>query len=231
LCPDRNARNFEAARLPTPYAYVAKPNSDPDIFSYHEAMCDADQPKWTAAMQKEIADLQVRGTWVKVPAHEAKTRILPGSWVLRRKRLPDGTVTKFKARYCVRGDLQDEEHIKLETHSPVVAWPSIRMLPVFSCSVDFSNAFVQAKLDEPIWIHLPRGFTSPLGPKTCLRLEKSLYGIKIAPRAFFLLACQALLNLDFKVSDHDPCLFLRKDCLIGMYVDNLLVFSWPIAIA
>jgi hypothetical protein len=231
LCPDRNARNFEANGLPTPYAYVAKPNSDPDIFSYHEAMCNADQPKWTAAMQKEIADLEVRGTWVEVPANEAKTRILPGTWVLRRKRLPDGTVTKFKARYCVRGDLQDEEDIKLETHSPVVAWPSIRMFLVFaltqvwfSCSVDFSNAFVQAKLDEPIWIHLPCGFTSPLGPKTCLCLKKSLYGIKIAPRAFFFhLARQALLNLEFKVSDHNPCLFLRKDCLIGMYVDDLLV--------
>jgi hypothetical protein len=109
LAPDRNARKFEAAGLPTPYAFAVKPNSDPDIFSYHQAMEDVDKSKWIAAMQKEVHDLEVRGTWVEVPVEQAKTRILPGTWVLRRKRLPDGTVSKFKARYSVRGDLQNEE--------------------------------------------------------------------------------------------------------------------------
>jgi hypothetical protein len=45
----------------------------------------------------------------------------------------------------------------------------------------FLDAFVQAKLKEPIWIHLPRGFRTASPAKTCLRLIRSQYGISEAP--------------------------------------------------
>ena len=31
------------------------------------------------------------------------------------------------------------------------------------CTIDFNNAFIQAKLDAPVWIHLPCGFNSEHG--------------------------------------------------------------------
>ncbi|KAI2513164.1 hypothetical protein MHU86_1202 [Fragilaria crotonensis] len=103
------------------------------------------------------------------------------------KRSPDGEVTKYKARYCVRGDLEEGEP---ETYAPVVAWSSVRLFLVLSltlgwqtCSIDFSSAFVQANLTDPVWIHMPRGFKSdqPSDQRTCLRLVKSLYGLSVAP--------------------------------------------------
>ena len=30
--------------------------------------------------------------------------ILPSTWAFKIKRLPDGLIKKFKARFCVRGD-------------------------------------------------------------------------------------------------------------------------------
>lgn len=44
--------------------------------------------------------------------------------------------------------------------------------------IDFTNAFVQADLETPVYIHLPRGFRRPDGRSDmCLRHLKSLYGL------------------------------------------------------
>jgi hypothetical protein len=92
-----------------------------------------------------------------------------------------------------------------------------------TCSIDFSNAFVQSEMpkDKPMWIHLPRGFRSNLGHGTCLHLLKSLYGTKIAPLLWFTTCIAALKSLGFQQSKHDQCVLLRKDMIIVLYVDDL----------
>jgi hypothetical protein len=119
-------------------------------------------------------------TWEEVDVAEVKTKILPGTSAVRRKHTSDGVISKFKDRYCVRGDLQEG---KFETYAPVVAFSTVRLLLVVlamtldwcTCSIDFSNAFVQVVLDEPVWIHLARGFNSTRRGtvKNCLRLCRS----------------------------------------------------------
>jgi hypothetical protein len=97
--------------------------SDPDTLSFDQAMADIEHvTKWMEAAAKEVASLERNGTWKEVSMLEAKTKILPGTWVFRRKRSPDGEITKYKARYCVRGDLEEGEP---ETYAPVVAWSSV----------------------------------------------------------------------------------------------------------
>jgi len=89
-----------------------------------------------------------------------------------------------------------------------------------TCSIDFSNAFVQAKLKEPIWIHLPRGFRTAGPAKTCLRLIRSQYGISEAPRLWYEHLLKALLDLGLKQCQHDQCLFYKTNLLIVLYVDD-----------
>jgi hypothetical protein len=175
-------------------------------------------------MKNEIEQLEQHGTWDEVPITDAKTKILPLTWVLRRKRSPDGEVKKLKARVCIRGDLQEGT---FDTFAPVVSWVSVRIFLVLSmtmhwvtCSIDFSNAFVQAKLDEPVWTHLPRGFLAPGRAKTCLRLKKSLYGLAIAPKMWWTYVSKAILDLGLTSSEHDPCLFFKKDLMVVLYVDD-----------
>ena len=155
---------------------------------------------------------------------EATERILPGTWTFRLKRTPDGEVKKFKGRYCVRGDLQEGTR---DTHSPVVAWPSVRVFLILSlilgwttCSIDFSSAFVQAYLKSPVWIHLPRGFQSSMGTNTCLRLVKSLYGLDLSPSLWFHCCTAALEDLGFKKSPFDCCLLYTEKMMIVLYVDD-----------
>ena len=110
-------------------------------------------------MHKEITSLIKQGTWEIVSKSSATTKILPGTWTLRRKRHPDGRIKSLKACWCVRGDLQEPME---NTFAPVVMWSTVRLLMYFTSffklhtwCLHFSNAFVLAALDEPIYFHLP----------------------------------------------------------------------------
>jgi hypothetical protein len=213
--------------------YLA-PVSDPDTLSYQEAMRAADHDEFKVAAKKEIGDLVKQGTWKVVNKLEAKGKILPGIWVFRRKRHPgSGEITKNKGRYTVRGDLQEGT---FDTFAPVVQWSTIRMLMAVSLkygyhtrSIDFSSAFVQAKLDKPVWIHLPRGhypehFGDDVEDK-CLELKKSLYSLSVTPKLWYEHLRERLLARGFKASSFDPCLFYRNNVAIAVYVDDLIMIS------
>ena len=45
-------------------------------------------------------------------------------------------------------------------------------------SADWVNAFLQAKLKKPIFMHIPRGFRNKYGRDGCLKLGRSLHGSK-----------------------------------------------------
>jgi hypothetical protein len=123
--------------------------SDPDSLNFDEAMNDTEfKHQWKEATESEIKSLEEHGTWVEVPISDAKAKILPLTWVLRRKRTPDGEIKKLKARLCVQGDLQEGV---FDTFAPVVSWTSVRIFLVLTmmtgwetCSIDFSNPFGQA---------------------------------------------------------------------------------------
>ena len=52
--------------------------------------------KWMDAAQAEISALEAKGTWVEMPISDSKSKILPGTWVLRVKRSPDGEIRNTK---------------------------------------------------------------------------------------------------------------------------------------
>jgi hypothetical protein len=177
-------------------------HKDPDTLSWREAMSDVmHRDKWVAAARAEIAVLEANNTWKEVTKSSANGKIIPGTWVFRRKRTPDGEVKKYKARFCCRGDLMDDEQ---STYAPVVHWPTVRVLLTLAmifgwitCSIDFDSAFVQAELKDPVWIHVPRGFRSSEGEDMCLKLEKSLYGLTIAPKLWYEHLTSAIFDLGF----------------------------------
>ena len=218
--------------IASPFIWLAAPTgkaANPDLFTFEEAMKDENKDKWIEAARKEIKTLKDLGCWEEVPRSEAKTKILPGTWAFRQKRTPDGEIYKFKGRYCVRGDLQEGD---FDTFAPVVAWSTVRMFLVLcltlgwtTISVDFDSAFVQASLDEPVWIDIPRGFMSYKNGPTCLRLKRSLYGLSLAPKLFYLHCLKALKAEGFVPSKYDPCLLMRDGMLIVMYVDDLAIGS------
>ena len=101
------------------------------------------------------------------------------------KRLPDGTKSKFKSRYCVREDKQIEGVVYFDTYVPVVQWSAIRLFLTMvlannwtTCQVDYTNTFAQADLKEEFYIELHKGFVRKDKKDMVLRLLKRLYGLK-----------------------------------------------------
>ena len=146
--------------------------SDPNTHTYNQVLLDPDIEEWKKSTHKEITHLESKDTWVEVPTSEATSKILLGTWAFHQKRAPTVIITKIKARYCVRGDLQEDIQ---ETYAPVVSWSTIRLVLVFTLTqkwhlicVDFNNALVQAGVKDPVWIHPPRGYESKSTTPRCL---------------------------------------------------------------
>ena len=222
-----------------PRAYAAKIRrvGDPDNPSYTEAMSSAEADYWIKAMQIEITQLVKQETWhpvdrKDVPSTEngSRRKILNGTWAFKLKRLPDGTASKYKARYCVRGDQQTEGVDYFETYAPVVQWSTVRLLLTMILAndwttrqVDYTNAFAQATLKEEVYIEAPRGYGFKDKQDKVLHLIKSLYGLKQAPRTFFEMLRTGLLERGFIQSEHDMCLFMKKDMICVVYVDDTIL--------
>ena len=167
--------------------------SDPDLPSLQEALSGPHRTEFFEAMNKEIEELESHNTWKVIPKSSLPegVNILPGTWALRIKYISDGRFRKIKARFCAREDKQIEGLDYFDKYAPVVYWSTVRLLLCTSISqgwktkqVDFSNAFVQAELEEDVYIGLPSGFEGPEGQdrkEVVLKLNKSLYGLVQAP--------------------------------------------------
>jgi hypothetical protein len=212
--------------------YAAKRKSDPDMPSFHEAMKGANAEDYIAAMKTEVKGLLSQKTWTTRPRTDA-TKAIKSTWVFKLKRLPDRTPSKFKARFCVQGDLQTEGVEYFETYAPVVQWSTVRMLLTLTLregwatrQVDYTNAFAQAEMGEAVYMEPPRLFGPRSGKDLVLLLLKSLYGLKQAPRTFYEKLCEGLIERGFEQSAIDPCLFMKAGCICVIYVDDT-IFAGP----
>ena len=119
---------------------------------------------------------------------------------------------------------------ELDTNAPTCAWSTIRMVLVlcltwgwttFTC--DFSNAFIHAHLEHPLFIHLPRGYRSTLEGRTCLCLKQSLDGTDFAPALWLKTCTKVLTDYGLKQCEHNPCLFVKPGMLVCLFVDDLAI--------
>jgi Reverse transcriptase (RNA-dependent DNA polymerase) len=93
--------------------------------------------------------------------------------------------------------------------------------------LDVQNAFLHGDLQEQVFMVQPPGFVDQTFPNHVCRLNKFLYGLKHAPRAWFQKLNTALLQLGFKSSSFDPSFFVlntgKHVILILIYVDDIII--------
>jgi hypothetical protein len=190
--------NLEADTLMChPHAMKASTSHDPDSLRLHEAMSGEHREDFLVAMGKEIEELESHGTWtiIKKISMPQGANLLPSTWTFKIKRYPDGRMRKHKARFCCRGDKQIAGVAYFESYVPVVSWSTVWMVINIAIQrgwatrqVDFSNAFVQATLDENVYIEVPTMFAYENNndkDSVVLKLNKSLYGLVQAPRSWY----------------------------------------------
>jgi hypothetical protein len=90
------------------FSTIALDMSNNKVFTYTKAMHQPNSAQFLEAMSKEIDDHQACPHWEKVqrtmipPRHNTVQAI----WSFKRKRFPDGTLNKNKARLCAHEGMQ-----------------------------------------------------------------------------------------------------------------------------
>ena len=166
---DKN--DYTAKELESIYKFLfafAANTTNQDTPTYREATTGKYAGEFDEAMHTEIEMLKRLNTWKVVRRKDVpRSKILKSTWAFKIKRLPSGKVRKFKARLCVRGDLQTFGVNYWETYAPVVSWTTVRLLTVLalvhdlhSKQVDYVNAYCQAPLQdhEELYMEPLRGY-------------------------------------------------------------------------
>ena len=154
--------------IPTPIdptIFKAKKGTDPDEHGLIEALSSYYSEQCTKSMTEEITNIVKQRTCDVIHKSEVPEgyKIIPGNWDSMCKRFPDGSLRKFKARFCVGGYIHKRiSDVHMHTYAPVVRWYMMRLMLVLTCtmglrtqSTDFSRAFYQAKIKQPVYLQPP----------------------------------------------------------------------------
>jgi transposase InsO family protein len=212
----------------TTYMLFAEPTT------FKHATEGPEKALWILAIKNEYDGLSEMGTWDSVPKPDG-AKLLKTKWVFKVKRV-EGRETIYRARLVVKGYTQIEGVDYNEIFSPVVRHSTVRLVlaicahyGLFTRHLDAPKAFVQADIDTDIYMSFPQGFKHKKAGY-CLKLKKSLYGLKQASRLFNELVTDFLLSIGFIQCMSDTCLFYfftddGSICIICVYVDDLLLCS------
>jgi hypothetical protein len=93
-------------------------------------------------------------------------------------------------------------------------------------SVDFVQAYPQANIKTPIYLHHPAGVVlNNSKGDVVLRLAKNLYGLKDAGLTWFEHLTKGLDEMGFIATNSDPCIFINGSDMIILYVDDCVIIS------
>jgi hypothetical protein len=92
--------------------------------------------------------------------------------------------------------------------------------------LDIKTAFLNGKLEEDVWVEQPAGYEEG-GPGMACHLDRALYGLRQAPRAWHLKLKEELGAMGFTACNADAALFVRKGAMnntyLVIYVDDILI--------
>jgi hypothetical protein len=201
--------------------------------SYAVARQSTEWPEWHKAILAEEKSLHDKGVFAVVDVLPKGFKPLDCKWVFAYKRDADGKIVRYKARLVARGFKQREGIDYSEVFAPVVGGNSLKALMAIvaakdlECKImDVETAFLNAPLDEEIYIQVPAGFEGAEQGKF-LRLNRALYGLKQAGRQWNHTLAQALRECGYQeCTDADRCVFTKRArsgrlLYICTYVDDM----------
>ncbi|SGZ10684.1 BQ5605_C102g13150 [Microbotryum silenes-dioicae] len=210
------------------------PSSDPT--TWNEAMRHPHAAAWKAGAIEEFRsmkdDLKVFSV-VGLSSVPKGATILPSRHVFRTKRDKAGKMVSLKNRIVAQGCAQGPNSFN-NTFSPTAKYTSIRTLIAHSASkghhiiqADVDKAYLHGVLEEEIYMRVPTGIEGYEGK--CLRLHRSIYGLKQAGRVWNDTINATLASLGYRRLACDECIYRHEDAggdhYIALYVDDLLFFG------
>ncbi|GJW31682.1 putative ribonuclease H-like domain-containing protein [Tanacetum coccineum] len=123
-----------------------------------------------------------------------------------------------------------------EVFAPVARIKAIRLFLAYASFKDFvlymmdvKSAFLYGKIEEEVYVCQPPGFEDLNFPNRVYKVEKALYGLYQAPRAWYETLSTYLLENRFQRGKTNKTLFIRRDkgdiLLVQVYVDDIIFSS------
>ncbi|GJW88261.1 putative ribonuclease H-like domain-containing protein [Tanacetum coccineum] len=120
-------------------------------------------PSWIETMQDELLQFKLQKVWTLLDLPNRK-RAIGTKWVYKNKKDERGIVIKNKGRLVAQGYVQ-EEGINYD-------------------KIDVKSAFLYDKIKEEVYVCQQLGFENPDFHDRVYKVEKALYGLHQAPRAW-----------------------------------------------
>ncbi|GJS00496.1 putative ribonuclease H-like domain-containing protein [Tanacetum coccineum] len=192
-------------------------------------------PSWIEAMQDELLQFKLQKVWTLVDLPYGK-RAIGTKWIYRNKKDERGIVVRNKARLVAQGYTQEEGIDYDEVFAPVARIEAIRLFLAYASFKDFvvyqmdvKSAFLYGKIEEEVYVCQPPGFEDPEFPDRVYKVEKALYGLHQAPRAWYETLSTYLLDNGFQRGQIDKTLFIKRVkgdiLLVQVYVDDIIFGS------
>ena len=186
------------------------------------------------AMKNEIDTLQKYKSFRGLSKLPDGKRLVSLKWVFKIK-FKNGVFERFKARLVGRGFTQISgiDYDPEGTSSPVARNSTFMAVQAeavkkkyFMKEFDVKSAYLLAELTDDVYCKVPHGMYVDKNTK-CLKILKSLYGLKQSGYNWFSKLSKDLKKIGFVQSEVDPCFFnYIKDeeiCRICIWVDDGLV--------
>ncbi|GKA42856.1 putative ribonuclease H-like domain-containing protein [Tanacetum coccineum] len=194
-----------------------------------------DDESWVEAMQEELLQFKIQKVWTLVDLPSGK-KAIGTKWVYRNKKDERGIVVRNKARLVAQGHKQEEDIDYDEVFAPVARVEAIRIFLAFASFMNFpvyqmdvKSAFLYGTIEEEVYVCQPPGFVDPEFPEKVYKVEKALYGLHQAPRAWYETLSTYLLDNGFHRGQIDKTLFIKRlkgdILLVQVYVDDIIFGS------
>ncbi|GJS98974.1 putative ribonuclease H-like domain-containing protein [Tanacetum coccineum] len=123
-----------------------------------------------------------------------------------------------------------------EVFAPVARIKAIRLFLAYALYKDFveyqmdvKSAFLYGKIEEKVYVCQPLGFENLNFPNRVYKVEKALYGLHQALRAWYETLSTYLLENGFQRGQIDKTLFIKRDqgdiLIVHVYVDDIIFGS------
>ncbi|GJS55779.1 putative ribonuclease H-like domain-containing protein [Tanacetum coccineum] len=179
--------------------------------------------------EEEPLQFKIQKVWTLVDLPYGK-KTIGTKWVFRNKKDERGIVVRNKARLVAHGYKQEEGIDYDEVFAPVARIEAIRLFLAYASFMNFlvyqmdvKSAFLYGTIEEEIYVSQPPGFVDPKFPEKVYKVEKALYGLHQAPRAWYETLSTYLLDNEFHRGQIDKTLFIKRvkgDILLVQYKDS-----------
>ncbi|MBW0462598.1 hypothetical protein O181_002313 [Austropuccinia psidii MF-1] len=143
-------------------------------------MKQPDSLEWQNAIDQEIEKIKWNFVFEITPL-QANIKPIGGGWAFMKKPALKTCNARYKAQYVAQGNSKLSVCDLHETFALTENFTSLRLLLTtavhlnwHTSSFDFCAAYLNAPIDEELWIRPPEGMAVPKGH--CCKLRKALYG-------------------------------------------------------